>query len=148
MPGTISLWKPQLYYMKTMKMLHFLLMAGLNKENSQICLEILKEATFDYKKHYFSYACLYNNILFQQQFQMCQPLFLKIKNAVEKFDPYIMQKPNTVGRIGFHALVKTTASWRMLAYGGAGGNNNGYLKLSETTSLQCMDCFCKAIVAM
>ena len=79
---------------------------------------------------------------------MCRPLFLKITNAVDQFDPYFMQKADAVGRIGLHALVKTKAVLRMLAYGGAGDCNNEYLQLSETTSLQCMDCFCNAIVAM
>jgi hypothetical protein len=79
---------------------------------------------------------------------MCRPLFLKITNAVEQFDPYFTQKADAVGRIGLHALVKTTAALRILAYSGAGDCNNEYLQPSETTSLQCMDCFCNAIVAM
>jgi hypothetical protein len=79
---------------------------------------------------------------------MCRTLFLKITNAIEDFDPYFMQKADAVGRLGLHPLVKTTAALRMLAYGGAGDCNDEYLQLSETTSLQCMDRFCNAIVAM
>ena len=79
---------------------------------------------------------------------MCQPLFLKIINAAKEFNPYFVQKADAVGRLGLHPLVKTTAALRMLAYGGAGDCNDKYLQLSETTSVQCMDCFCNAIVAI
>ncbi|KAA1081131.1 hypothetical protein PGT21_050295 [Puccinia graminis f. sp. tritici] len=79
---------------------------------------------------------------------MSKELFLKITDSVRSFDDYFIQKPDALGRMGLHPLVKVTAALRMLAYGGAGDCNDEYLQLSETTSLQCMDRFCDAIVSI
>jgi hypothetical protein len=77
---------------------------------------------------------------------MSKPIFLKITESVQNYDDYFIQRPDALGRMGLNPLVKVTAALQMLAYGGAGDCNNEYLQLSKMTSLECMDCFCNAIV--
>jgi hypothetical protein len=98
--------------------------------------------------HYFSDTPLYDENLFRRRFRMRRPVFLTIARAVEEFDSYFTQKPDALGKMGIHPLVKITAALRMLAYGGAGDCNDEYLQLSETSSLKSMDRFCNAIVAI
>ncbi|EHS63279.1 uncharacterized protein PGTG_21495 [Puccinia graminis f. sp. tritici CRL 75-36-700-3] len=97
-------------------------------------------------EHYFSDSPLYDATLFRRRFRMSKPIFLKITEEVKNYDSYFTQKPDALGKMGLHPLVKVTAALRMLAYGAAGDCNDEYLQLSETTSLQCMDRFCNAIV--
>jgi hypothetical protein len=99
-------------------------------------------------EHYFSDSPLYDETLFRRRFRMAQHLFLKITDDVENYDDYFVQKPDALGKMGLKPLVKVTAALRMLAYGAAGDCNDEYLQLSETTSLQCMDRFCNAIVGI
>jgi hypothetical protein len=79
---------------------------------------------------------------------MRRPLFLSIARAVEEYDTYFAQKPDALGKMGLHPLIKITAALRVLAYGGAGDCNDEYLQLLETSSLKSMDRFCNAIVAI
>jgi hypothetical protein len=97
---------------------------------------------------YFSENPLYDDEIFRRRFRMARPLFLKIAEAVEQHDEYFQQRPDACGKMGLRPIVKITAALRMLAYGGAADCNDEYLQLSETTSLQSMDRFCDAIVAI
>jgi hypothetical protein len=97
---------------------------------------------------YFSANPLYDDEIFRRRFRMARPLFLKIVEAVEQHDNYFQQRPDACGKMGLRPILKITAALRMLAYGGAADCNDEYLQLSETTSLQSMDRFCNAIVAI
>jgi hypothetical protein len=99
-------------------------------------------------QHYFSAQPLYNEEIFRRRFRMGKPLFMKIAEAVQDFDEYFTLRRDALGKSGIRPLVKITAALRMLAYGGAADCNDKYLQLSESTSLQCMDKFCNAIVAI
>jgi hypothetical protein len=99
-------------------------------------------------EHYFGARPLYDEQLFRRRFRMGQPLFLRIAEAVENFDEYFTLRADALGKLGVRPLVKITAALRMLAYGAAADCNDEYLQLSESTSLECMDRFCNAIVAM
>jgi hypothetical protein len=79
---------------------------------------------------------------------MGRPLFLKIAEAVQQHNEYFTLRRDALGKLGLRPLVKITAALQMLAYGAAADCNNEYLQLSESTSLKCMDQFCKAIVAI
>jgi hypothetical protein len=99
-------------------------------------------------EHYFGAHPLYNEQTFRCRFRMGRPLFLKIAEAVEEFDEYFTLRRDALGKLGLRPLVKITAALRMLAYGATADCNDEYLQLSESTSLDCMDRFCKAIVAI
>jgi hypothetical protein len=97
--------------------------------------------------HYFDRSPLYSDETFRRRFRMARPLFLRIAQAVEDFDPYFTHRPDALGRWGLRPIIKITAALRMLAYGGAADCNDEYLQISESTSLESMDRFCNAIVA-
>ncbi|XP_057803392.1 uncharacterized protein LOC131018695 [Salvia miltiorrhiza] len=76
---------------------------------------------------------------------MSRELFLRIVNALE-VDPYFQQRPDAVGRVGFSPIQKCTAAIRQLAYGNSADCCDEYLRIGETTALECLKKFCKAVV--
>ncbi|XP_057808752.1 uncharacterized protein LOC131023228 [Salvia miltiorrhiza] len=76
---------------------------------------------------------------------MRRALFLRIVNAVAS-DPYFQQRTDGLGRPGFTPLQKCTVVVRMLANGGAADQYNEYLQIAESTSLECLRRFCRAII--
>ena len=99
-------------------------------------------------QHYFSLQPLYSDETFRRRFRMSRPLFLKIAEAVQEFNPYFTHRPDALGKWGIHPLVKITAVLRMLSYGAAADCTDKYLQLSETSSLKSMDNFCNAVVSI
>lgn len=83
--------------------------------------------------------------LFRRRFRMNRPLFLRIVDAVTTEDPYFVQKPDAVGRLGLSALQKCTAAIRMLAYGTPADLQDEYLRLAESTALESLTWFCKEV---
>ena len=81
-------------------------------------------------------------------FCMSRSLFLHIATRLEQYESYFTHRADALGRWGIRPLVKITSALRMLAYGGAADCNDEYLQISESTSLECMDKFFKAIVAL
>ncbi|XP_057779446.1 uncharacterized protein LOC130998026 [Salvia miltiorrhiza] len=76
---------------------------------------------------------------------MSRELFLRIVNALE-VDPYFQQRPDAIGRLSFSPIQKCTAAVRQLAYGTAADCCDEYLRIGETTALECLKKFCKAVV--
>jgi hypothetical protein len=48
--------------------------------------------------------------------------------------------------VGFSSLQKCTAALRMLAYGAPGDSQDDYICMTESTAMECMSRFCRAIV--
>jgi hypothetical protein len=99
-------------------------------------------------EHYFAELPLYPESMFRRRFRMGRDLFLKIAKDVEEHEDYFVQKPDALGKMGLHPLLKITAALRMLAYGCAADCNDEYLQLSETTSMESMDKFCNSIISI
>ncbi|XP_057803233.1 uncharacterized protein LOC131018532 [Salvia miltiorrhiza] len=78
---------------------------------------------------------------------MCRALFLRIVNAVAS-DPYFQQRTDALGRPGFTSLQKCTVAICMLANGGAADQYDEYLRIAESTSLECLRRFCRAIIQL
>ncbi|RWR72970.1 putative nuclease HARBI1 [Cinnamomum micranthum f. kanehirae] len=72
---------------------------------------------------------------------MRKPLFLRIVNAVEAYDPYFQQKRNCAGSLGLSALQKVTTAVRMLAYGVAADAVDDYVRIAESTSIESLKKF-------
>lgn len=83
--------------------------------------------------------------LFRRRFRMNRSLFLRIVEAVTKQDPYFVQKPDAVGRLGLSAPQKCTAAIRMLAYGTPADLQDEYLRLAKSTALESLTRFCRAV---
>lgn len=95
---------------------------------------------------YFSDNPTYGPVLFRRRNRMSRPLFLRIMNAVEDHDDYFVQKRNAAGLIGFSCHQKVTAAMRQLAYGIAADALDEYLGIAESTAIESLRRFVKAVV--
>ncbi|KAJ9543663.1 hypothetical protein OSB04_023370 [Centaurea solstitialis] len=95
---------------------------------------------------YFSNNPVYNEEDFKRRFRMTRRLFLRIVNDLEREIEYFKQHWDARGVKGFSALQKCTSAIRQLAYGSASDASDEYLRMSETTSRDCLENFCKCII--
>ena len=79
---------------------------------------------------------------------MSRPLFLLIVNEVEQYDPYFIQTTDVVGFLGLSSLQKITAAYRVLAYRTPTDFVDEYIKIGETTAIQSLRRFVKAVIVM
>ncbi|XP_028088018.1 uncharacterized protein LOC114288658 [Camellia sinensis] len=97
---------------------------------------------------YFSKTTIYLAHLFRRRFRMNRSLFLHILSTVEAYDPYFVQKTDVVGIIGLSSLQKMAATMRMLVYGVAADSVDDYVRIGESTAIESLKHFVKAMVAM
>eukprot|EP00171_Calliarthron_tuberculosum_P007479 IDg7479t1 len=97
-------------------------------------------------RDYFSDAPTYDDTTFARRFRVSWHIFLEIVRAVCEIDTYFVQKTNCAGVRGLSALQKCTAAMRMLAYGGAADVLDEYMRMAESTSLEALMRFCRAVV--
>ena len=64
------------------------------------------------------------------------------------YDDYFECKEDAAGKIGFSSYQKCTAAIRMLAYGVPGDLIDEYIHMSESTCLESLYKFCKAVIAV
>ncbi|KAL5576009.1 hypothetical protein UlMin_017708 [Ulmus minor] len=95
---------------------------------------------------YFAENPRYPDSMFRRRFRMGRSLFLRIFNAVAEHDNYFMQRRDGLGRLGLSGLQKMTAVFRMLAYGIAADATDEYIKIGESTAIQSLKKFCRAVV--
>ena len=67
--------------------------------------------------------------------------------VLEVHDPYFTQRKDCAGRLGFTSLQKCTAAIRFLAYGYAADCIDEYVRMGESTVLDCLHHFCQGGVA-
>ncbi|XP_057793180.1 uncharacterized protein LOC131009791 [Salvia miltiorrhiza] len=91
--------------------------------------------------HYFAENPVYPNNVFRRRFHMRRALFLRIVDVVQS-DTYFQQRADALGRPGFTLLQKCTLVVRMLANGGAADQYDEYLRIAESTLLECLRRFC------
>ena len=75
-------------------------------------------------------------------------MFNRIREGVVAYGPYFECKEDALGKLGFSSYQKCTAAIRMLAYGIPGDLIDEYVRMSESTCLEALYMFCKAVVAM
>ncbi|KAK1631763.1 hypothetical protein QYE76_006078, partial [Lolium multiflorum] len=83
---------------------------------------------------------------FRRRYRMSKGLFMNILHGVREFDPYFKLNLDAVGVVGFLAIQKCTGAMRMLAYGAPVDTQDDYLRMSESTAVECMYKFCRAVV--
>jgi hypothetical protein len=93
---------------------------------------------------YFVNDPLYGEVVFWRRFRMGRKLFLDI---VWRFDTYFICKKHCAGMIGFSSLQKCTADLKMLAYGAPGDAHDDYIRMAESTAMECMYRLCRAVVS-
>jgi hypothetical protein len=79
---------------------------------------------------------------------MSRKLFLTILNGVRAHDDYFTTRPDATGKLGFTSYQKYSAAIHMLAYGVADDLIDEYLRMSESTCLESMYKFCRAVIAV
>jgi hypothetical protein len=97
---------------------------------------------------YFADDPLHGEVVFRRRFRMSRKLFLDIVYAVRRFDNYFICKKDCTGMVIFSSLQKCTAALRMLAYGATGDSQDDYTHMAESTAMECMSRFCRAVVAV
>ncbi|XP_065631283.1 uncharacterized protein LOC112001981 [Quercus suber] len=95
---------------------------------------------------YFADTPIYPPNLFRRRFRMSRSLFLRIQSVVETYEPYFIQKRDNAQRLGLSSLQKITAALRMLAYGVAADFMDEYVRIGESTAIESMKKFVKAVV--
>jgi hypothetical protein len=97
---------------------------------------------------YFADDPLHGEVVFWRRFRMSRKLFLDIVYAVRRFDNYFICKKDCTGMVGFSSLQKCTAALWMLAYGAPGDAHDDYIRMAESTVMECMSRFCRAVVSV
>ncbi|XP_073312269.1 protein ANTAGONIST OF LIKE HETEROCHROMATIN PROTEIN 1-like [Primulina huaijiensis] len=95
---------------------------------------------------YFSESPMYNESMFKRRFRMSRRLFLRIMESVQQHDNYFVQKVDALGRPGLSPYQKITAAMRILAYGMAADSTDEYIKIGESTAIESLKRFCRAVV--
>ena len=67
-------------------------------------------------------------------------------NAVEEHDEYFVQKRNAANVLGLSCFQKVTAAMRMLSYGMAADMTDEYVRIAESTTLDSVRHFVRAVV--
>ena len=96
---------------------------------------------------YFSPTPVYGPEVFARRFRLPRSIFLRIVQALEVHDPYFTQRKDCIGRLGFTSLQKATAAIRLLAYGSAADSIDEYIRIGESTALECLEHFCEGVIA-
>ena len=79
---------------------------------------------------------------------MSRHLFDHIREGVVGYDDYFECKEDAVGKIGLSSYQKCTAAIRMLTYGVPDDLIDEYVRMSESTCLESLYKFCKAVIAV
>jgi hypothetical protein len=105
-----------------------------------------KEGELRLYNDYFAENPKFTETQFQRRFRMSRCLFLRIANAVEAHNPYFKQRTDALGVLGLSCLQKVSATHRILAYGIPADLTNEYLQIGESTAIESLRAFIKAIV--
>jgi len=105
-----------------------------------------KEGELRLYNDYFDENPKFTESQFQRRFRMNRCLFLQIANAMEAHNPYFKQRTDVLGVLDLSCLQKVTAAHRILAYGIPTDLTDEYLRIEETTTIESLRAFVKAIV--
>jgi hypothetical protein len=114
-----------------------------------------KEGELRLYNDYFAENPKFTETQFRKRFRMSRHLFLRIANAVEAHNPYFKQRTNALGILGLsclqkviaaHRIQKVIAAHRILAYGISADLTDEYLQIGESTAIESLRAFVKAIV--
>ena len=79
---------------------------------------------------------------------MGRPLFLRIVNGVEQYDPYFVQTTDAIRNLGLSSLQKVTAAFRILTYGTPADSIDEYVRIGESTAIESLKRFVQAVIAV
>ncbi|XP_021742759.1 uncharacterized protein LOC110708845 [Chenopodium quinoa] len=97
-------------------------------------------------QNYFSPKPVYPEHIFLRRFQMRRELFIHSVEELGKNSEYFQQRVDTAKILVLSPFQKCTAAIRILAYGSPADAVNEYIKIGESTALECLFKFCRAII--
>ncbi|KAK1670500.1 hypothetical protein QYE76_058659 [Lolium multiflorum] len=86
--------------------------------------------------------------MFRRRYKMSRELFLVILRGIRNYDPYFQCRPDATGALGFTSYQKCSAAIRMLSYGMTADIFDEYLQMGESTCLEAMYRFCRAVIVV
>ncbi|XP_059306241.1 uncharacterized protein LOC132057631 [Lycium ferocissimum] len=95
---------------------------------------------------YFSDNPRYNDGMFRRRYRMSRNLFLRIVDAIKAHDTYFEQRLDAMVDLVYHRTKNHNFVFRMLAYGLPADATDEYVKIGESTAIESMKRFCRAIV--
>ncbi|XP_062103095.1 uncharacterized protein LOC133814111 [Humulus lupulus] len=95
---------------------------------------------------YFAENPRFTDLMFRRRFRMGRPLFLHILDAIQRHDNYFIQRRDGMGKLGLLGLQKVTVVFRMLAYGVPADATDEYIKIGESTTIESLKRFFRAVV--
>lgn len=97
-------------------------------------------------KNYFTEDCIFDERAFKRRYRMSKAMFLRIVDDLQNATPYFTQKWDARGRKGFSPLQKCTSAIRQLAYATPPDGLDDYLQMSERSSREILQHFCKWVI--
>ncbi|KAI5427276.1 hypothetical protein KIW84_032622 [Lathyrus oleraceus] len=94
---------------------------------------------------YFSENLVYTDVQFRRRFRMHRHVFLRIVDALGNHDEYFQMRVDATGKMGLSPLQKCTSAIRMLAYGSPADLVDEYVRIGESTSIECLERFVKGV---
>ncbi|KAI5384778.1 hypothetical protein KIW84_071683 [Lathyrus oleraceus] len=94
---------------------------------------------------YFSENPVYTDVQFRRRFRMHRHVFLRIVDALGNHDEYFQMRVDATGKMGLSPLQKCTSAIRMLAYGSLADLIDEYVRIGESTSIECLERFVKGV---
>ena len=77
---------------------------------------------------------------------MSKELFLRIVEGVSNHLEHFQTRVDVTDRTGLSSLQKCTAAIHQLAYGGPADQNDEYIRIGESTAIECLMKFCRAVI--
>ncbi|XP_058742282.1 uncharacterized protein LOC131614742 [Vicia villosa] len=91
---------------------------------------------------------LYIDVQFRRRFRMHRHIFLQIVDALGNHDEYFQMRVDATGKMGLSPLQKCTSSIRMLAHGSPADSVDEYVRIGESTSIECLQRFVQGVNAV
>jgi len=96
---------------------------------------------------YFTENPIYNSTIFRRRFRMRRLLFLRIVNALGEWSPFFTLRVDAANRPGLSPIQKCTAAIRQLANGSPAVQLDEYIKIGESTAVECLKLFVEGVIA-
>ncbi|XP_040374565.1 uncharacterized protein LOC112198736 [Rosa chinensis] len=97
------------------------------------------------KDLYFTSPCRFQGDIFRRRYRMRPHVFDQMMHDVANHDPYFVQTDDASGRVGLSTEQKLTCAMRMLAYGLPADLCDEFLDVAESTALEILSHFTRAI---
>ncbi|XP_062005687.1 uncharacterized protein LOC133722838 [Rosa rugosa] len=97
------------------------------------------------KALYFTSPCRFQGDIFRRRYRMRPHVFDQMMHDVANHDPYFVQTDDASGRVGLSTEQKLTCAMRMLAYGLPADLCDEFLDVAESTALEILSHFTRAI---